>query len=418
MALFRWLGRLSRRVPRNASPARPRSRWPRRPLLFLEPLEDRLAPATSITVVPGASGSGSQDAAFLANNGQLLFNAPDAGGNTLSTGALTSIAATNDIVVQATDHITFNDLGGTLTLQTGTGHSATFSTATLGGQAITFNNTANTLATSGGGLALDAATSLTAANLSTGGGDVHLIADSMSLAQVTTGSGTAGVVTLEPFSVNRTIDLGTNSAGNLGLTNTELNQVTAGVLRIGSSSFTGNITVSAAISPANVGALSLITNATGTISQVSTGPPGSPITVAGGSGGLAVQANTSVKLIDQNDVGKLAAAITGAGNYFEFFNSAGFTVSTVDGVVGLSTATGTTETVALMAGGSVNQDGGADITSTNLLLLGTGGYTLTNSGNDVSTLAANVTNAVSYTDANDLTIGSVTDPRANASPLL
>src|SRR5262249_54983916 len=163
--------------------------------------------------------------------------------------------------------------------------------------------------------------------------------DTMSLAQpVTTGSTSAGIVTLEPFTASRTIDLGTNSAGNLGLTNAELNEVTAGVLRIGSSSFTGNITVSAAITPTHVRALSLITSSTGAITQSST----DTISVDSGTGGLAVQANTSVRLIDQNDVGKLAAAITGAGNYFEFFTSAGFIISFVDGVAGISTATGTT----------------------------------------------------------------------------
>ena len=95
--------------------------------LFLECLEDRLAPATTIAVLSGAAGSGSQDATFLANNGKLLFADSNIGGNTLSTGALASIAANRDIVVQATQTITFNNLGGTLGLQTAAGHSASFS---------------------------------------------------------------------------------------------------------------------------------------------------------------------------------------------------------------------------------------------------------------------------------------------------
>src|SRR5262249_27396233 len=135
----------------------------------------------------------------------------------------------------------------------------------------------------------------------TSGSNVHLIADDMDLAQqVTTGSTTAGVVNLEPFTTTHTIDLGTNSSGNLGLDNTELNQVTAGVLRIGSSSFTGNIMVSAAINPTHIGALSLVTTSTGTITQGA----GDTIKVGAGpapfSGGLAVQAATSVALREQN----------------------------------------------------------------------------------------------------------------------
>ncbi|HET6883588.1 MAG TPA: hypothetical protein VFI31_25775, partial [Pirellulales bacterium] len=102
--------------------------------------------------------------------------------------------------------------------------------------------------------------------IATSGSGIHLIADDMDLAQqITTGATTAGVVNLEPFTSSRTIDLGTNSANHLGLDNGELNKVTALVLRIGSSSFAGNIAVSAAISPAHIGALSLITSGNGTI---------------------------------------------------------------------------------------------------------------------------------------------------------
>src|SRR5258708_7635924 len=102
----KWLNGISRNSKGKSVQDRrqPLRKWYRR--LEFERLEARLAPATSITVLPGVSGSGSQDAAFLGNNGQLLFNAPDVGANTLSTGALAAVASTNNIVVQATDHIT------------------------------------------------------------------------------------------------------------------------------------------------------------------------------------------------------------------------------------------------------------------------------------------------------------------------
>src|SRR5438552_3213902 len=122
--LRKWLSQVVNTAG-GRRPARLPSRRQRLPM-WLEQLEARLAPATAITVLPGPSGSGSQDPAFLASNGQLLFAAPNVGGNTLSTGALAAVTATSDIVVQATDHISFSDLGGTLTLQTGPGNSATF----------------------------------------------------------------------------------------------------------------------------------------------------------------------------------------------------------------------------------------------------------------------------------------------------
>ncbi|MCL4202554.1 MAG: autotransporter-associated beta strand repeat-containing protein, partial [Pirellulaceae bacterium] len=71
-------------------------------------------------------------------------------------------------------------------------------------------------------------------------------------------------------------------------------------------------------------------------------------------------------------------------------------------------------TVTLNTDGAATQGAGAWITATNLLLLGDGAKTLTESANDVATLAADIGwsgsgagNGVSYTDADTLTVGSV-----------
>jgi hypothetical protein len=160
-----------------------------------------------------------------------------------------------------------------------------------------------------------------------------LTADDLNIAQnITTGSNTAGTVDLEPFTAGRSIDLGTNSFGNLGLDNTELNRITAGVLRIGSSFFKGNIIVTAAINPLNIGALSLQTTFTGTISQGS----GDTITVASGNGGLAIRSQTAVALTEQNDAAILAAAIGGANQNFTFTNIKKLLSGTIDGLTGVT----------------------------------------------------------------------------------
>jgi hypothetical protein len=61
--------------------------------------------------------------------------------------------------------------------------------------------------------------------------------------------------------------------------------------------------------------------------------------------------------------------------------------------------------VTLTAGGAVTQT--EAITASGLELLGGGSYTLTNTSNNISTLAANTSNDIKYTDANGFDIGTV-----------
>jgi hypothetical protein len=176
--------------------------------------------------------------------------------------------------------------------------------------------------------------------------DVHLIADDMDIAQpITTGSTSAGVVNLEPLLFTQNIHLGDNGlnlsvplaiAGSLVLDTGELNEITAGVLRLGSSSFTAFIAVTSAINPLHIGALSLETTSTGSIAQGT----GDTITVASGSGALAIQSQTATALNEQNDVATLAAAIGGSNQNFSFTNIKKLVLGTVDGVTGV-TASGT-----------------------------------------------------------------------------
>src|SRR5205823_508436 len=59
--------------------------------------------------------------------------------------------------------------------------------------------------------------------------------------------------------------------------------------------------------------------------------------------------------------------------------------------------------------GAVAQVTGNGITAAGLQLLGSGSVHLDDSGNNVSTLAAGYSGPISYTDANTLTVGTVTD---------
>ncbi len=545
-----WLERVWR-APRRRRLARRGERRPR-----LEVLEDRTLPAANLTIIAGPSGAGAQDATFLADNGQLPFTAPDVGADTLSTGALASLGAGTELVVRATQAITFNDLGGTLALPTGAGHAVTFSTAIANGQGISFANTANTVTTAGADLVFSAETGLTVGNLRSAGGAITLGGGSFSVLG-TIDSGT-GITTLQNSAAGQAIDLGTASAGGIGFTQAELNAITASTLRIGSLT-SGLLTVSAAIStPGNIplallagtgitesasGALNVAAlrlgsagpvglgngNAVGTLAASTTGAMafnngantllvgtvdgvggvtsansaitlttddlliqsvvkinagtgtagglvtlqpataglpitlgtagvpgtsfgltdanlgqvsagllrigslantggitvGAPVTrhngyaalslLTGGTvaqsatlaaAGLAVQSAGAVTLTSAgNDVDTLAAAVTGPGAGFSFTDANGFALGTVDTpLAGVTTAGGL---VTLTAGGPVTQAAGANLTGSQLLLLGSGSFTLGNAGNSVATLAASVAGGLAYTNAGALAIGSI-----------
>ena len=79
------------------------------------------------------------------------------------------------------------------------------------------------------------------------------------------------------------------------------------------------------------------------------------------------------------------------------------------GLAGTAANIQTAGNVALDAGASVTQDGGS-ILANGLKLTGSGAFNLNQSGNDVATLAANITgasSALTYRDANALAVGTV-----------
>src|SRR5262249_35123353 len=87
-------------------------------------------------------------------------------------------------------------------------------------------------------------------------GNVSLSADQMVINSAVLA---AGAATLKPTTDGREIDLGTNpSAGKLGISNSDLGQVSAAVVVIGSSS-AGDITVTADINPSATNQLELVT---------------------------------------------------------------------------------------------------------------------------------------------------------------
>ena len=213
-------------------------------------------------------------------------------------------------------------------------------------------------------------------------------------------TGAGGIVTLKPAAAGNAIDLGgPDAAGTLGLTDPELDTITASVLRIGDSANTGGITISAAISPANTNTLHLITDVG--ISQ-STGAD----TITVDKLALSVGANSNL-ILGANTVSKFAADIAN-GATLKFKNSKNLTIDSIDGVVGVTGGAGTAYLIA--SGKNITQTTAGTVTVSKLELKA-GSVALNNTSNDVATIAGMTTSAssgaFSYIGLNDLIVGTV-----------
>ncbi|MBI3938634.1 MAG: filamentous hemagglutinin N-terminal domain-containing protein, partial [Betaproteobacteria bacterium] len=234
--------------------------------------------ATGITgtaqlITGNASFTGAtQQGADTATSGSITLNVTGVGDIGLSaTNALTVGSASGLLVVDTVignmsltaDRI-HNGSGGALSVLFGTGNgdintpgqlSATTDGAGPAGD-IRITSAAplnlGAVSSSAGGGAIDIATTgagnlLTVSGaLASGGGNVTLTADDMAI-NSTVNAG-AGAVTLKQANSLRAVDLGTNTGVALGLTDAELDTITAGILRIGDTANAGSITVSSAIS--------------------------------------------------------------------------------------------------------------------------------------------------------------------------
>jgi len=321
-----------------------------------------------------------------------------------SVGAVTLTGA-NDV-----DNLAVNITGGTNALQFTDIDTLTVpATAIDGVTGVTTNNGTITFSV---GTTVDNAALTVSGAISSGGANISLLADNMTIgAAVNAGAGT---VTLAPLTsagdTNDAVDFGgADAADVLGLTDGELDLVTAGILRVGSTSSSGNMTVTAAISPANASTLSLFTG--GTLTDTST------IAVTN----LAITSVGAVTLNSANNVTTLAATVTGAGNAFAFQNEAdGFTVGVVDGVTGMQTAdvsaagVVTTGSITLSSTGGIVIDeaistGNADSSDNDAT---SGDISITSSGGSITGDSALTTGLAEASDANfgndPATSGSIT----------
>ncbi|MCU1448214.1 MAG: hypothetical protein JWP02_384, partial [Acidimicrobiales bacterium] len=191
---------------------------------------------------------------------------------------------------------------------------------------VSFATAASTFNTAVAGVpALEVTADAVAVNQSvSGNADIVFSADSMTLGAAVN----AATVTLQQKgTTSRAVTIGGGATG-LGLSDAELGQVAAGVLRIGRTDNPGTLTVDGSVTT-HAGYSTLSLRSGGAISQSST------VAVSN----LAVTTNGPVGLTNvANAVGTLAASVTGSNQGFGLKSAVTtLTVGTVDGVIGITT---------------------------------------------------------------------------------
>jgi filamentous hemagglutinin family protein len=292
---------------------------------------------------------------LISDSGNLTVN----GTTTLATSPLTDITLdnANDFVgavsITSGQNVTLNDvnalvagastvsgnlelIAGAAVTQTGDISAPGLSVKAGGPITLDGNNNVGTLAalvTGAGAISFTGVGSLTigtvnaVSGLKTANGAITVNSDTLQISQAID-SGTARTI-LNPKTAGQSISLGTETPGELSLTDAELDLVNAGVLQVGSAT-AGAIDINGAISPANANVLTLINN--GAVTENAAGS----INV----NNLRVSSVGSVNLVAPNDVNTLAIASSGAGNGISFRDVNDVTIGTVDTVNGVTANNG------------------------------------------------------------------------------
>lgn len=377
----------------------------------IEILETRIAPST-LDIVGGVltytanNGSLNSIAIFVESNGapdnQLLFRdsenitisiAAQFAGFSYAFGGQSDVRgpmfAFNSFALDLgdqNDSLFIDRLTKPLTAQTGAGTDS-----------ITINSFSNSTPLSvNGALSLTAET-ITVKKIINDATTVSFTTDNLDIQAAVNASTSITVVPLTP---GREFDLGTENAGRISLTAAETANLAAPSVIIGDAN-TGTIFSDAAVSFGTAAVL-LTTGAGSSVAQSGAGA----IT----AGALGIDSSAAVLLNGANNVGTLAARVATSGAIFAIKDATGFTIGTVGTLRGISTNGGT---ISLNTG-EVTQDANAALRANTLQLVGAGPYTLNNFANDITTLAAGTTNAISYADVNGFTVGGAGVVTSNA----
>ncbi len=162
-------------------------------------------------------------------------------------------------------------------------------------------------------------------------GAITLIGNSMDIASAATIDAGVNTVTLRQKTNGTLIDLGTETVGQLSLTDAELDRITSGTLAIGDSA-SGTITLKSTITLTDAPVIPMLHLTTGST-------VGMAFPAAFNVSKLAIEAGGNVVLDSLTHTVDEIAIRTTSGR-IAFSASGTFTVTTVDGVIGVATASG------------------------------------------------------------------------------
>jgi uncharacterized repeat protein (TIGR01451 family) len=303
--------------------------------------------ATSDIATGGQASGGAittGGSAFVQAGRDLVLGDATGFGSVL-TGAGSFLLAGRNVMINA-NALVSNTPNGNVDVQAGGNIAMSTATGTLTGapEFATSGGGTVTVTTGAGGAFTAASTGADA--VAAQNASVFIEADSATIgAPISSGTGRT---VLTVASANHPINLGSKPAGALGLTQTELNDVTAGVLQIGSPA-AGNLTISNPIAPngGNFNVLSLISGGS-IIDGASTESP--IVTVPN----LRMDAGNGIGTTDDIDIAVGALAVGNGAGPVAIANAQPTTLGIVDGDTGIYNG-GTTTALISSGALSINQ---------------------------------------------------------------